>query len=87
MDEDQVNKLGEKMKAVYADVVDDAGTEVAGGAKRTSRQVQRARNSARRTGSGTLEAQVTSFVRKRPVVALLAAVGVGYVLSRLVSNN
>lgn len=87
MDEDQVNKLGEKMKAVYADVVDDAGTAVAGGAKKTSRQVQRARNSAGRAGSGTLEAQVTSFVRERPVVALLAAAGVGYVLSRLVSND
>lgn len=87
MDEDLVNKLGEKMKAVYVDVVDDAGTEVASGAKRTSRQLQRARNSAGRAGSDTLEAQVTSFVRERPVVALLAAAGVGYVLSRLVSDD
>ena len=31
MDEDQVNKLGEKMKAVYADVVDDGDRPAAGG--------------------------------------------------------
>jgi hypothetical protein len=39
-------------------------------------------------GSGLmdLEEQARTFIRKRPVVAVLSAVGVGYLVARLVSR-
>lgn len=86
MDEDQVNKLGEKMKQVYPDVVEEAGAE----ASTAGRQLRTTRDQAAgaaRNGGGTLEAQVASFVQERPITALLAAVGAGYILSRLTSRD
>ena len=86
MDEDQVNKLGEKMKQVYGEVVEDAGAE-AGSAGRQLRTTRSQAAGAARKGAGTLEAQAASFVREQPIIALLAAAGVGYVLSRLASRG
>ena len=90
MDEDQAHKLGDKMKEVYADIVHDTGTEVSTRANQASRRVQRRLNSGRRAargGTDTLEAQIVSFVKERPIVALIAAAGVGYLLSRVAGRN
>ena len=89
MDEDQAHKLGDKMKEVYADVVHDTGTEVSTRPNQASRKLQKKFKSGRaaRGGAGTLEAQVVSFVKERPIVALIAAAGVGYLLSRLAARD
>ena len=86
MDENQVNKLGEKMKQVYADVVEDTGAETGTSGRQLRTTRDQAAGVARR-GANTLEAQVTSFVKERPITALLAAAGAGYVLSRLTSRG
>lgn len=83
MDEEQVNKLGSKMKQVYADVVEDPGGEVATQASRGLRTTRNSARSAARGGSDTLDAQIVAFVRERPIVALVAAAGVGYLMSRV----
>lgn len=82
MDEDQVNKLGEKMKQVYPDVVEEAGAEASAAGRQLRTKRDQVASVARRD-AGTLEAQVASFVKERPITALLAAVSAGYVLSRL----
>ena len=88
MDEDQAHKLGDKMKEVYADVVHDTGTQVSTRTNQASRKVQRKLKSGRAAqGGGTLEAQVVSFVKERPIVALIAAAGVGYLLSRVAGRS
>ena len=86
MDEDQVNKLGEKMKQVYGEVVEGADAK-AGAAGRQLRTTRNQAAGAARRGAGTLEAQAVSFVKEQPIIALLAAIGVGYVLSRLTSRG
>ena len=86
MDEDQVNKLGEKMKQVYGDVAEKAEAG-AGPAGRQLRTTRRQATGAARKGAGTLEAQAASFVKEQPIIALLAAVGIGYALSRLASRT
>lgn len=86
MDEDQIQKLGDKMKDVYEDV--QANAE--GKADEAAGQLQSAYGSAKaaaRDGAGTFEAQLGSFVRERPVTALLAAASLGYVLSRLTNRR
>jgi ElaB/YqjD/DUF883 family membrane-anchored ribosome-binding protein len=40
-----------------------------------------------RSRATDLEQQARTFIRQRPVVAVLAAVGVGYLVARLVSRG
>ena len=42
---------------------------------------------ALRSGVTDLEQQARAFIRERPVVAVLAAVGAGYLVARLVSRG
>lgn len=86
MDDDQITQLGSKMKDVYGDLADDAGKQIEGKADQVSGQLQGAYGSAKDgalQAAGTLEAQLGSFVKERPVVALLGAAGLGWMLSRL----
>lgn len=90
MDSDRIEglaaDLGGKMRAVYGDVVGDTQAQAEGRAEQASGQVQNAYGSAKdavREGAGAMEDQLGSFVRERPITALLAAAGLGYVLSRL----
>lgn len=86
MDEDQINKLGEKMKDVY----DDVQAHAEGAADQASRRVRNAYGSAKggaRDAAGTFEAQMGSFVKERPLTALLAAAGLGYLLFRLTQHR
>lgn len=82
MDEDQIHKLGDKMKDVY----DDVQAHAEGTADQAKSELQNAYGSAKnaaREGADTMEAQLGSFVKQRPMTALLAAAGLGYVFSRL----
>lgn len=90
MDEDRIKgsitDLGGKMKDVYGDIAGDARTQAQGKADQVSGHVQNAYGSAKdtaREAAGTMEKQLGSFVKERPMVAVLAAAGLGYVLSRL----
>lgn len=90
MDSDRVegvvNQLGGKMKEVYGEVAGDTGSRAEGRADQASGRLQNAYGSAKdaaREGAGTMEAQLASFVKERPFVALLAAAGLGYVYSRM----
>jgi ElaB/YqjD/DUF883 family membrane-anchored ribosome-binding protein len=49
-------------------------------------QVQRGLSEAR-SSVADLEQQARTFIRQRPIVALLAAAGVGYLVARLVSRG
>lgn len=86
MDEDQINKLGDKMKTVY----DDVQAHAEGTADQASGQVQKAYGSAKRAAkkaAGSAGGEMDSLMSQQPFAALLAAVGVGYVLAYLIHRR
>ncbi len=90
MDEDQIKgaatNIGGKVKDAAGGLLGDSKTQAEGKADQASGQVQNAYGSAKdavRESADTLGTQVDSFVKERPMAALLGAVGVGYVLARL----
>lgn len=94
MDEDRIKgaatNLGGKAKDAIGSLTGDAKTQAEGKADQVSGQLQNAYGSAKegaREAAETLEAQVASFVKERPVTALLSAVGIGWVLSRLTQRR
>ncbi len=94
MDEDRIKgaatDLGGKVKDAVGDLTGDAKTQAEGKADQVSGQLQNTYGSAKdsaREAADTLEAQLSSFVRERPLVALLSAAGVGWVLSRLMQRD
>ena len=79
--------IGGKVKGAAGGLLGDSRTQAEGKADQARGQLQNAYGSAKDTvheGAGTLGAQVDSLIKERPVVALLGAVGVGYVPARLV---
>ena len=83
MDEDQIAKLGDKMKSVY----DDVQAHAEGTADQAGSQLRAAYGSAKDTANeaaGTLGDQFDSFMKEQPLAALLTAAGVGYVLAFLI---
>lgn len=94
MDEDRIKgaatDLGGKVKNAVGDLTGDAKTQAEGKSDQVSGQLQNAYGSAKdsaREAADTLEAQLSAFVRERPLVALLSAAGVGWVLSRLMQRD
>lgn len=94
MDSDRIEgitaSLGGKMKEVYGEVAGDAGAQAEGRADQVSGRLQNAYGSAKdavRDGAGSMEAQLVSFVKERPLVAVLAAAGLGYAFSRLTHRS
>ena len=94
MDEDRIKgaatDFGGKLKEAIGGAVGDTGTKAEGKADQASGQLQNAYGSAKdgaRETADTLEAQVVSFVKERPLVALLSAAGVGWMLSRLMQRR
>lgn len=86
MDEAQINKLGDKMKSVY----DDVQAHAEGTADQVSGQAQNAYGSARRAAkkaAGSAASEMDSLMTQQPFAALLAAVGVGYVLAYLIHRR
>lgn len=94
MDEDRTRgaatNLGGKAKGAIGGLLSDQQTQAEGKADQVSGQLQNAYGSVKDgalEAAETLEAQVGSFVKERPFVALLSAAGVGWVLSRLMKRR
>ena len=94
MDEDRIKgaatDLGGRAKDAIGSLIGDKRTQAEGKADQASGQLQNAYGSAKdgaREATGTLEAQITSFTKERPLVALLSAAGIGWVLSRLMRRG
>jgi len=90
MDEDRIKgaatAIGGKVKDAAGGVLGDGKTQAEGKAEQASGQLQNAYGSAKdtaREAAGTLGAQVDAVLKEQPMAALLGAVGVGYVLARL----
>ncbi len=90
MDEDRIKgaatNIGGKVKDTAGGLLGDSKTQAEGKADQASGQLQNAYGSAKdtvREGAETMGEQVDSLVKERPMVALLGAVGVGYILARL----
>ncbi len=89
MDEDRIKgaatNVGGKVKDAAGGLLGDSKTQAEGKADQVSGELQNAYGSAKdavREGADTLGTQVDSLMKERPMVALLGAVGVGYVLAR-----
>ena len=90
MDEDRVKgsatDIGGKVKDAAGGLLGDNKMQAEGKVDQASGQLQNAYGSAKDAlseGADTLGTQVDSLLKDRPMVALLGAVGVGYVLARL----
>lgn len=90
MDEDRIKgsaaDIGGKVKDAAGGLLGDSKLQAEGKANQASGQIQNAYGSAKdtaREAADTLGEQVDSLLHERPMVALLSAVGVGYVLARL----
>ncbi len=90
MDEDRIKgtatNIGGKVKDATGGLLGDSKTQAEGKADQASGQLQNAFGSAKdavRDGAETMGEQIDSLMQERPMVALLGAVGVGYVLARL----
>jgi len=93
MDEDRIKgaatNVGGKVKDAAGGLLGDSKTQAEGKADQVSGELQNAYGSAKdavREQAGTLDAQVDSLMKEQPMVALLGAVGVGYVLARLMHH-
>ncbi len=89
MDEDRIKgaatNVGGKLKDAAGGLLGDSKTQAEGKADQVSGELQNAYGSAKdavREGADTLGTQVDSLMKERPMLALLGAVGVGYVLAR-----
>lgn len=90
MDEDRIkgsaSDIGGKVKDAAGGLLGDNKMQAEGKADQVSGQLQNAYGSAKdtlRESADTLGEQVDSLLKERPMVALLGAVGIGYVLARL----
>ncbi len=90
MDEDRIKgaatNIGGKVKDAAGGLLGDSKTQAEGKADRASGQLQNAYGSAKdavREQADTLGTQLDGLLKERPMTALLGAVGVGYVLARL----
>lgn len=90
MDQDRIKgsatDIGGKVKDAAGGLLGDSKTQAEGKADQAKGQLQNAYGSAKdtvREGADTLGTQVDSLIKERPVVALLGAVSVGYVLARV----
>ncbi len=90
MDEDRIkgsaSDIGGKVKDAAGGLLGDNKLQAESKADQVSGQLQNAYGSAKDAvseGAETLGTQVDSLLKERPMVALLGAVGIGYVLARL----
>ena len=90
MDEDRIKgaagNIGGKVKDAVGSLTGDTKTQAEGKLDQATGQMQNAYGSAKdpaRDAADTIGAQVDSLLKDRPMVALLSALGVGYVLARL----
>jgi ElaB/YqjD/DUF883 family membrane-anchored ribosome-binding protein len=85
MDESQIDKLGNKMRDVYADVANEAPVPAAPAPKHPSRRLRKSQRFAGASGrisASTPGSAATSLVRQHPRTSLMVAMGVGFLLAR-----
>ncbi len=94
MDEDRIKgaatNVGGKVKDAVGGLTGDSKTQAEGKADQVSGQLQNAYGSAKDAASeavDTVGSQVDSFMKERPLAALLTAAGVGYVLAFLIHRR
>ncbi len=90
MDENRIKgsatDIGGKVKDAAGGLLGDDKMKAEGKADQASGELQNAYGSAKdtaREAADTIGEQVDSLLHERPVTALLGAVGIGYVLARL----
>lgn len=90
MDEDRIKgaatDIGCKVKDAAGGLLGNSKTQAEGKADQASGQLQNAYGSTKdavREQADTMGTQLDSLLKERPMTALLGAVGVGYVLARL----
>ncbi len=90
MDEDRIKgaagNIGGKVKDAVGGLTGDTKTQAEGKLDQVTGRAQNAYGSVKdqaREGASSMGAELDSFMSERPMTALLAAVGVGYVLARL----
>lgn len=79
MDEVQAGQLGSKMREAYSSIASEP-SDLAGTGKKVSRRLRKSRTFA---GAAPRSAPSGNLVRQYPIASLLAAAGIGFVLSRL----
>lgn len=94
MDEDRIKgaatNLQGKVKSTVGSLTGDSKTEADGKTDEIGGKLQNAYGSAKEAISdqaGTLGTQLDGFMKERPMMALLAAAGVGYVLAFLTHSS
>ena len=84
--EGAATNIGGKVKDTVGGLIGDTKMQAGGKADQVSGQLQNAYGSAKDSASeavSTLGTQIDGFIKDKPVMALLSAAGVGYVLARL----
>ena len=94
MDQDRMKgaatNVGGKVKDAVGGMLGDSKTQAEGKADQLGGQLQNAYGSAKdevREIADTAGTQLDEFIKERPMAALLAAAGVGYVLSFLLHRR
>ena len=90
MDEDRITgaatNIGGKVKDAVGGLTGDTKTQAEGKMDQATGQLQNTVGSAKdavREGASTMGAELDSFMSEKPMMALLIAAGVGYLLARI----
>jgi uncharacterized protein YjbJ (UPF0337 family) len=93
MDEDRIKgaatNIGGKVKDTFGDLTGDTKTQAEGKMDQAKGQLQNTAGSAKdavREGASTVGAELDSFMSEKPMMALLIAAGVGYLVARVTSR-
>ena len=94
MDEDRIkgtaSDLGGKVKDAFGGLTGDSKTQMEGKADQVSGSLQnaygQATDSVRDTAGGAAE-QIEEFVKAQPIIAVLSAFGIGFLLARMIGRD
>ncbi|MGI4796297.1 MAG: CsbD family protein [Janthinobacterium lividum] len=91
MDSDRVDgaatNMGGKLKDAVGGLIGDTGLQAEGKSDQVGGRVQNAYGSAKDAvgdGAATLADQIEDFVHDQPVVAMLSAATIGFLIARLI---
>ena len=90
MDEDRIKgaatNIGGKVKDAVGDLTGDTKTQAEGKMDQATGQLQNTVGSAKdavREGASTMGAELDGFMSEKPMMALLIAAGMGYLIARI----
>ncbi len=84
--EGTVNKLGGRAQSAVGDALGDAKTSTEGRIREAAGKIQENYGAAAETVRGFTE-ELTERIHETPLLAVLAAAGVGYLLGRLTARD